>query len=335
MQRTIALSCAAALSLTLVACGGGGFAEVLGTPSISSETAQGWAADAQVMPVTAATTTETATRTLETAMATGTVVATAAPGAQALSAGTSQATVQAASFTLRCANGGTLAFTVNGGTTQQQLNGRMDAGEVYDVTFTNCGGATPGAVLDGGLTITVNAYTTTSADFTHTARALRFTDVRGVYTLDGTLREQRSTTALAGGSQRLSSRLSTPTGLTLQSRVSGRNSSYELQQLDWTAVCTVDASGQPTARSHQGTLAIAVRTPRRPSATLQVATQGSMTLGDDGMTSQGSFSITTSDDRVSVTYSDSGVSIALDLGNNGTVERRWTMTRLAFIAEAG
>lgn len=100
-------------------------------------------------------------------------------------------------------------------------------------------------------------------------------------------------------------------------------------------VCTLAGDGALLVRTHQGLLALAVDTPRRPPATLQVATHGTLVVGSDGITSAGSFRIATGRDSVSVVHADTLVSVALDLGNDGSVERRWTLTRGAFSAEAG
>lgn len=325
-MRVLQLMAGCAAVVLLAGCGGGGGVDNI-EQTLSSETAQGYAADSQAMPLAASTTVQTATRALESALAAQSGTTPSGPsGPSALVA-----------LTLSCANGGTLSFSVSGGTVAQHLNGLLDAGETYQLTFNNCAGPAldDNGVLDGSLALVVTAYSPTQADLTHTANALRLTNTQGRYTLQGGVREQRSSTATGGGGQRLASHL-TSSGLALQGVVAGRSSSYELRSLDWTVICTLDVSGLLVQRTHQGALTLAASTPRRPNATLQVATQGTLVASDNGLyAARGSFSLATNHDRIFVVYGSTTVMLELDLGNNGSIDRRWTLPRLGFDAEAG
>lgn len=310
---------ACALAGLIAGCGGGSGDDL--DQVLSSETAQGYAADAQAMPLSAGTTVQLATLALEASLRGGTI--------------TPANTTPQASATVACANGGSVSISISGGTASQRLNGIFDAGETYTVSFDNCGHLDDQGVLDGSLSLAVTAYSATQADLTHSANALRLTSSQGRYTLQGAVREQRSSTATAGGGQRLSSVL-TSSGLGLQSLVAGRNSSYELRALDWTVICLLDNTGLLVQRSHQGTLSLAVSTARRPNATLQVVTHGTLVASDNGLyAAQGSFSLATHNDRIAVTYGGTTVTLELDLGNNGSIDRRWTLPRLSFDGEAG
>lgn len=312
---TSAGCCFAAL---LAACGGGTDGP---DQALSSQTAQGYAADSQAMPLAATTTVQVATLTLESALYGGVPTPTA-QGPQS-------------AVTAACNNGGSISFSISGGTPGQRLNGVLDAGETYTINFNNCGHLDDRGVLDGSLTLAVTAYSQTDADLTHAANALRLSNSQGTYTLQGSVREQRSSTATAGGGRRLASR-QTSSGLGLQSLVAGRGSSYELRSLDWTVVCMLDTTGLLVERTHQGTLLLAASTPRRPNATLQVATQGTLVASDNGLyAAQGSFSLTTNHDRIAVSYGVTTVTLELDLGNNGSIDRRWTLPILSFHGEVG
>lgn len=311
---------ACALTGLFAGCGGGGGSDDLGQ-ALSSENAQGYAADAQAMPLSAGTTVQLATLALETTLRAGGITP-ATPTAQA-------------AVTAGCHNGGSLSFSISGGTASQRLNGILDAGETYTVSFDNCGHLDDQGVLDGSLTLVVTAYSAAQADLSHSADTLRLTSTQGRYTLHGAVREQRGTEGTAGGGQRLTSRL-TSSGLGLQSLVGGRSSSYELRALDWTVSCLLDNTGLLVQRSHQGTLSLAASTPRRPQATLQVQTQGTLVASENGLyAAQGSFSVATSHDRIDVRYGSTNVTLELDLGNNGSIDRRWTLPRISFDGEAG
>jgi hypothetical protein len=294
----------------LLACGGGSGSD----DALSSEVAQGYAADASAMPVTTASGLDTATVLLE--------------------AGLSSTTALSAP----CAGGGTVTWAISGGTLAQQFNGRLDAGETYQVIYANCRGTTPGMALDGRATLTVNAYSATSSDLTSdltfATSALQLTTPEGRYLLDGSVREQRSSTATTGGGTQTTVALSSSRVL-LSSSVGGRVGSYEITALAWTVNRTQDATGQLTARTHQGTLNLAANTPRRPAATLQVATQGVLVLGSDGYAAQGSFSVATNQDLLAVSYGGNVVTITLDLGRDGRIDRSWTLPRTTFIGEVG
>jgi hypothetical protein len=319
------------MALLLAACGGGGGDEAERAGELASSTAQGWAADAQAMPVATATTVQAATRTLESALA-------ASPAALAAAAG--RATALAArplslSLVLPCTGGGHVAARISGGSTASQLNGVLDAGERFELVFDACRSATGSARFDGALQIDVAAADAADLDVTHRAQALVFTDATGRYTLDGSVREQRRTSGLPAGRQRMASRLSSP-GLALLARVDGRNSSHELRTLDWTVVLTVDAASALVERSHAGTLVLAVNTPRRPNATLAITTEGTLVATPGGLfATQGSFSVATQRDRIAVDYAGTQVQLSLDLGNDGSIDRRWTLPRSSFDGEAG
>lgn len=326
MNRSTRFPWPGLLALALAACGGGGG----GDEGLSNDTAQGYAADAQAVPVQAATLLDNAATALEAAL--GESAPLAAEGrAQALRA---VPAVAGFSFTVGCAGGGTVSFNISGGTVASRSNSQLDAGEVYELSFAACTSATGGAVLDGSLVLSVTAWSPSAADFSHTATALRLSTTQASYRLDGSVRNQRSTVPTAAGGKTITSQLSSA-GVQLLSTVGTRQSSYELKALDWTVVRTLSASGALQARTHQGTLTLAASTPRRPNATLQVATQGALTVGSDGLVAAGRFSLTTGSDRLVVTYDSSAVTLELDLGNDGSVDRRWTVSRAAFDASAG
>ena len=80
---------------------------------------------------------------------------------------------------------------------------------------------------------------------------------------------------------------------------------------------------------------LAANSTRRPAATLTIVTEGALTLASDGFASEGRFSAATGRDKLSVNCGQTLVSIALDLGNNGSVDRTWTLERAAFFNQAG
>ncbi|MFY9512119.1 MAG: hypothetical protein WAQ05_14210 [Rubrivivax sp.] len=290
----------------LTACGGGD-----DDSSLSQDVAQGYAADATTMTVLSASGMDNAADVLENTL-TGAVTGSAS-----------------------CAGGGTVSWSITGGTTTQQLNGQLDAGETYSVNYVNCGVGDASQVLDGSLSLVVTAIGSGTADLTLTATALKSTTAQGSVTLNGTKRRQRSVVDLGGGARRVTAQLTSSSDVTATSSFSGRSASYTLRSLNWTIVRTFNTSGALTQRTHQGSLSLAANTPRRPNATLQINTQGTLTLASDGLASAGSFEVITSNNRIVCVYGSGSINLQLDLGNNGSIDRSWTLTRTVYNGEAG
>lgn len=327
--RGVAWSALAAAALT--ACGGGG--EDNGA-SLSNEDAQGYAADAATMPMMASSAVSTATLTLQSAVASAGTAAAKAGEVPAEAPGDAQALDTGPTRTVPCALGGNVSWVASGLPLAQLLNRQLDAGETYDITYNNCATAITGVVLNGRARVLVNAADATGFDLSTTATALSSTTPQGRFVLDGTWRHQLRVTSTAGGGTERSNRLATPLA-TLASTIGTRQARYELRNTDWTTTDLWDATGRLLTRSHNGTLELLASTPRRPSATLQVATIGTLVVGADGLAESGGFSVVIGGDKWSVTYGATTVTIALDLGNNGSVDRTWTLPRLVFHGEAG
>jgi hypothetical protein len=324
-QRSNYAVAALAVTVLLAACGGGGDA---GDTSfgMSAETAQGYAADGSAMPVTAATGLDSAAVALEAGLATS-ATANATRNIQ------SARPLATASASATCVGVGSVAWTVTGDASTLG-NGQFDSGESYSVTYTGCV-ADGGATLDGSLTLAVGSgKTSTHLPLTLTATNLRTTTVQGQFVLNGSVSSTRDLVDVAGGGTEYTVH-HTSNGVTLQSTIGARNASYNLTSWDWTVVRTYSAANLLTARTHQGTLTMDASTPRRPNATLSLTTQGALTLGDDGWAAAGSFVVVTMNNKITGVWASGSIALTLDLGNNGTVDRSWTITRTTFNGEAG
>lgn len=324
--RGTALAAATLASLLLAACGGGD-----GLAGLSTEVAQGYGADAAGMPVSAGEGILAAAEALESgvAVAAGSEGIQSAPGRMQIESMQPQAT---ATGSAACAGGGTAAWTVDGpaGTLG---NRQLDAGETYSVTYTGCASVNGGLVLDGSVQWVVAARSVNASDITATVSNLRSVTAVRTATLNGNKRLQRTTVFDPNGG-RTTTALLTSSGMTLASVIGTRNASYTLNSLNWTVVRTFNGAGALTARSHSGSLSMAASTPRRPNATLDITSQG-MTVDNNGLVSSGSFTVVTDRNTIACTHGGGTVSLTLDLGNDGTIDRRWTLTRQAFEGEAG
>lgn len=336
-QRWLAAAAAAAL---VAACGGSGTDD--NRNSVSNENAQGYAADAATMPVAASTAVAAATLTLQAAVADSAASVDGATAQPAAAGPTSEAPEKARALatasrrSVNCAHGGSVSWVASGESQALLLNYQLDAGETYDITYTACATAITDVVLNGNLRVVVNAAGASGFDLTTTATALSSTTAQGRFVLDGAWQHQLNTrTSAGGGTERVDRLATTRTTLATSTAGGARQGSYELRDMDWTVTDRWDSLGRPVSRSHDGTLTLVASTPRRPSATLSVATIGTLVIGADGLVDSGGFSIVAGGDKWSVTYGATTVTIALDIGNNGSTERTWTLPRLTFYGEAG
>jgi hypothetical protein len=324
-QRLNYVVSALAAALLLAACGGGDDAGDTGF-GMSNETAQGYAADGSAMPVTAATGLDSAAVALEA----GVAASTTADARQNILQAQPLAT---ASASASCPGGGSVAWTVTGDTATLG-NGQFDAGESYAATYTGCV-ADNGATLDGSLTLVVGSgKTSTHLPLTLTATNLRTTTTQGQFVLNGSVGSTRDLVNLSGGAKQYTVH-HTSSGVTLQSTIGSRQASYNLTSWDWTVVRTYSAANALTARTHQGSLTMDASTPRRPNATLSVSTQGALTRAADGWAAAGSFVVVTQSNRITGVWADGSVTLTMDFGDNGTIDRTWTITRTTFNGEAG
>jgi hypothetical protein len=326
LPRTLTL--AAFTTALLTACGGGGDApgavDILGVDS-----APGFAADGATMPVNAAGGLESAADLLENAL--GDTVVLASGRAQPLAVAPQ---ALSGDVTAACPGGGSITWSISGANLADLQNQRFDTGETYSVSYDACTSALGDAVLNGQLTLVVVARSETEASFTLDAVGLDLTTAQGQHTLDGSAQSQRVIVANPSGGF-VSTHTFSANALRMATRITGRTSSYQLNALDWNVVRTWDANGVLLSRSQSGSVDLAVNTPLRPAGSLQVSSQGLLTIGDDGLARAGTLNIATARNAVGVTYGSNVVTVTLDLGNNGSVDRTWTFDRATFNGGAG
>lgn len=324
-KRSVGWACLA--SLGLAACGGGGGETPVVEPLTSSQ-AQGYAADASVMPLAAADGIDAAADAMGRALADR--AGRAATQRHVLAAAPLATSAEAS---VDCAGGGRIVWTATGASAEELDNGRFDTGEVYAVRYEDCltGG---GRQLAGAATLTVNARGTGLIDLGLVMTGLTYSGPHGAFSLGGTVRRSLEWVQAADGSQTLTGRL-TADSVALVTAIGQRQASYTLTTLDWTVSRALAADGAEFRRSHQGRLQLAAVTPRRPDATLDIASQGSLSAGDDGLVATGALRVTNTANEWNVTHGGGSVTITLDFGRDGTIDRTWTLDRGAFHGDAG
>lgn len=306
----------------LAACGGsgGGDDDSPSSAGVSNEVAEGYAADSASMPVVAADGVDLAVETVEAGLI----------GA----AGGGQVTAQSVDGSRACAGGGTVSWTVTSANPSDEGNGQLDAGEVVDVDYAGCIAADGTTTLDGSLKLTVVARDATSSDLTLLVSGLKLTKPAGSFTVGGGLRLQRETVAVDGGGSERHRTLSAES-IAMVTMIGQRESNYRLRDVDWTIVKTYDAGGAFVSRTHDGELTLEADNPRRPDAQLAIATDGVLTVGSDGYVAAGRLVATSLDNQLTATWADASVTITLDLGRDGSIDRTWTITRETWLGRVG
>ena len=321
-HHPLALLCATALA----ACGGGGSSngDAAGEP-LSLDTATGYSANATLVSGDAGTVHDTSVLAAQSVIATQATVAAAHESVQGVSA---QAVTNA---TVDCAGGGTAVLSITGGTAGSLLNGQLDAGEVYTLTFMDCSGAAGAVAVNGSLTMTVVTSDANTLSVTTEAVALSAALPRGSVTLNGnTSRTVSSTTN--GGTTQLTSHFRSPS-LGLTTHYDGRTADFSLSAVDITRQATL-VNGVLQGSSINGTHTMGLTLPNG-SAFYTVATQGSATYGPTGLPIAGTWTITLPHAAVGLAIANALATITVDQGKDGTIDRSVTVPVSRLASDAG
>jgi hypothetical protein len=301
----LALVPAAALLALLAACGGGG--GDAGTPitGVTQSQAQAMSANSAVVP---AETTDAAALLLSTT--------------QAIVAGGT------ASATFNCAGGGTAVFTATGSNIG---NGQLDAGEVYNVTYTACKGSAGAASLDGTATLTVVAAGAGTVEVNTSTSGIVITLPQRTLTLNGT--STLSQTVVTNGAATTTTNHWTSPQIVVTSQRNTRSSSFTLTGIDITRSFTT-TNGVVSARSSSGTHTMTAVLPNG-NWTVTTATNGAVSYDANGVPTQGDWTITLPNNRIGVNVVPGTLTVTVDFGADGSIDRTYVFTTTVIAAEAG
>jgi len=303
LSTRLALIPAAALLALLAACGGGGGGDA--ATDVTDTQAQAMSVNSAVVP---SETTDAATALLST---TQVVVA----------GGT-------ANQTFNCAGGGTAEFTATG---SNLGNGQLDAGEVYTVTYSNCVGSAGAASLNGIATLTVVSAAAGSVVVDTTTSGIVITLPQRTLTLNGSSR--LSQTVVTSGASTTTTNHWTSPQIVVTSQRNARSSTFTLTGIDITRSITT-TNGVITARSHSGTHTMNAVLPNG-SWTVTTATQGAVSFDANGVPTQGAWTITLPNNRILVSVVPGTITVQLDFGADGSIDRTFTINTATGVAEAG
>lgn len=218
-----------------------------------------------------------------------------------------------------------------GSTLAQLTNGQLDAGENYTLTFSTCKGALGAASVNGSMSLNVLSASTGNLSVTTSTNGLVITRPRGTQTLNGSSALQY-TTVTQGNVVTTTTRWTTPS-YTVTTAYNSRSSSFSLTNVDITnSVSTTN--GVISGSTHSGTSTIAATLPNG-AFTITTATQGTVTYDATGKPTQGSWSITLPNNRITLSVASGTASIGVDYGADGTIDVTYTLTITELENEAG
>jgi hypothetical protein len=300
---------AVSLIALLAACGGGGGTDAPPPANaISAEAAKSASANTAAIPN-------------DTAAAMSDVIATA------------EAVVAAgsASATISCPGGGTAVYQVTGPNAALLLNHQFDQGEVYTLTYNACRSASGAASVNGSMSLTVTSKTADSITLDTATNNVVVTRPLSDVTLNGSSTVTR-TVQTAGNTTTITTHWVTP-NFSITSHRNGRTTTFSYTNVDITRTVVI-TNGVVTGTSYNGTSTMSWTWPNG-SFSITFATQGSVGCDANGTPTQGTWTITLPNNRIIVTIVPGTVTIQVDYGNDGSIDRIYTFTVTDLMDGAG
>ena len=298
-----------ALSLValLAACGGGSDSP---PPSnaVSADDAKSVSANAASMPNDTATAMSATVTTAEMVVASG-----------------------EASVTVNCPGGGTAVYQVTGPNAALLLNHQLDEGENYSVTFNACRSASGAASVSGAMTLAVASKTADSITLNTATSNVVVSLPHGDVTLNGSSTVTRTITT-SGNTTTTTTHWVTP-NFSITSHRNGRTSTFSYTNVDITRTIVV-TNGMVTSTSYSGTSTLSWTWPNG-SFSITFATQGSIGCDADGTPTQGTWTITLPHNRLILTIVPGTVTLQVDYGADGTIDRTYIFTVNELMNTAG
>jgi len=335
--QRLALAAALAGGALLCACGGGADASN-GTPtaSLSQADATAEAADAGATGADAAAAMDGVIDTTTLLAQATASAAAAAPDRMREQSARAETTGGAlTAVTVACAGGGTATLSVSGGTAGSELNGQLDAGEHYSVTYTQCTGQAGYAQLDGNVTMDVTSADHSTAPSSLavdiTAAGLSVTLPAGTATLNGSASVSRGV-ATSGATTTTTSHV-TVGSATLATAFNGRSGTFTLADLDATRT-VASVAGVVTASQYSGHHTLTGNANGR-AISLSVSTTGNVDYDANGALASGAWTVVRPRATIVTTVANGMVVITVDDGSDGTIDHTWTFPLASLNAAAG
>jgi len=300
--------CALSLSVLLAACGGGSDDSPPPSTAVTADAAKNASANSTAIPNDGATAMSATIATAEAVVAAG-----------------------SASATIACPGGGTAVYQVTGPNAALLLNHQFDEGENYSLTYNNCRSANGAAAVNGSMTLVVTSKTADSITLDTATNNVVVSLPHGDVALNGSSTITRTITT-AGNTTTTTTHWVTP-NFSVTSHRNGRTSSFAFTNVDITRSIVV-TNGVVTSTSYNGTSTLSWTWPNG-SFSVTFATQGTVGCDADGTPTQGTWIITLPNNRLILAVVPGMVTLSVDYGNDGSIDRIYTFTVTDLMNSAG
>jgi hypothetical protein len=292
----------------LAACGGGSDAPAPSNNNVSADGAKNAAANSTAIPNDSATALSAIITATEAVVAAG-----------------------SASVTIACPGGGTAVYMVTGPNAALLLNHQLDQGENYSLVFNACRSANGAATVNGAVTLNVTAKTadTITLDTAHNNVVVSLP--HGDLMLNGASTLTR-TIQTVGNMQTITTHWVTP-NFSVVSHRNGRTTSFTYSNVDITRTVVL-TNGQFTSASYNGTSTLSWGWPGG-SFSVTFATQGTVGCAEDGTPTQGTITITLPNDRITISVVPGTVTVTVDFGKDGIIDRTYVFTVTDIVNSGG
>lgn len=346
---TLGLAVSAALVAMLVAACGGGGSQNDDSSSNSSSSGSTTQAEAQSasstslsggqsvsssVDVTYRTTLQLVSASKSLATSKSSAAAAASTGDTSDTSDTTDAT-DVVTFEVPCESSGIATVKISGGTEDTLLNGELDAGEHYEVSFSACSIEQGVVQLDGGVAMDVESVSTDAP--ANATVAMTFSGLtvsvkdQATTQLDGTVKLEHTETA--SDSTTVATSHITSSEISLSTVWNEHSVSLSLTSVDVTHTVTW-ADDVLSSSTLQGQYEVSgTANSRNFEDSVSIGSEVAFDTG--GKLKSGSWTSVDSKRTVTSTAADGSVTLQVDDGSDGTTDRTWTVTVPQWLASAG
>jgi hypothetical protein len=233
--------------------------------------------------------------------------------------------------TINCSGGGTVVYTITGGTLASVTNGVLDAGESYTLVFTDCKGAGGAGTVNGTLSAVVESASSAGVKVNFNNSGITVALPRRTVQLSGASTLEQTVETTAAGT--VTTTRVTAANLSSSISFGTRTSTFSLTNVDMTRAVTT-SNNVVTGTSYNGTATLSANLPNG-AFTITSATQGAATYSADGTPTQGTWVTTLPNYKLTLKIANATATIEIDRGADGTVDRTITVPLSNLESSAG
>jgi hypothetical protein len=233
--------------------------------------------------------------------------------------------------TYNCMGGGTASFQLTGAGPTQLINGALDAGEKYTISFSNCKASTGASAVNGSMTLNIDSATASSFALSTVTTNLAVALPQGRVTLNGSSNLQFSSST-QGNVVTSNLRWTTPS-ITITTAYNLRTSTFTLSNIDLNnQVSTINGVISTSQSSGTSTWSATLAS---GSYSITTATQGTITYDSSGLPTQGAWTATFPNNKLSLSIAAGTAKISVDYGADGSTDATYNMSVSDLVREVG